>query len=189
MNLKEVIAECATDCTKPTGVNTIDHFYHQYATSSQVIDFPNYYRFLYKIGKYVNKYVELGCYKGWAAMHMVQFGADAHIVDVDNGLCSEAVEHKNITFYQRRSVDPSLISRFDDKSIDVLLIDSDHTYQTTKDEYHFWHNKVRDGGLILFDDIDYSGYGCGKFFYELDADKVSLPHLHDGGWGFGIVSV
>ncbi len=73
-------------------------------------------------------------------------------------------------------------------SADILLVDSDHTYKTTAEEFLLWEPKVKPGGLILFDDIDAPEYaeGCGKFFKELSGEKISLPHLHPENWGFGV---
>lgn len=188
MNLRELVYKYIGACEKPLGIDELDRFHDQYRLSSSVIDYPNYYRLLFYLSGYINTYVELGCYRGWAALHAVHSGANAEIIDIRSHLCDEAVNHPKISFNLGRSVEAKFVNKFDDGSVDILLIDSDHTYDTTKREYEIWEPKVRNGGLILFDDVDHCNYGCGTFYREL-SNRLDAPQLHDGGWGFGIIFI
>lgn len=40
------------------------------------------------------------------------------------------------------------------RAVDVLMIDSDHSYQSTKEELDAFGPLVRDGGVIILDDFD-----------------------------------
>lgn len=39
------------------------------------------------------------------------------------------------------------------KTIDILMIDGDHTYRGALEDYNNYHAKVRKGGIIIFHDI------------------------------------
>jgi predicted O-methyltransferase YrrM len=56
----------------------------------------------------------------------------------------------NVTFTRESSLE-----RLWDKEIDVLNIDSDHTYETTKAEILRWLPFVKVGGLVFFHDYDH----------------------------------
>ena len=42
---------------------------------------------------------------------------------------------------------------WDDKSIDILFIDTDHTAKQLYSELTLWHNKVKDNGIIVMHDV------------------------------------
>lgn len=62
-----------------------------------------------------------------------------------------------------------------DKTIDVLFIDGDHTYEGCLADINTWEPYVRDGGVILFHDADEGGVGVLKAIIEyLTTTKRSI---------------
>ncbi len=68
--------------------------------------------------------------------------------------------------------------------IDILFIDTDHTYDTTVREYKAWKPYLSDTAIILLDDLDRDG--MTKAFNEIEGYKVVYPFLNYGH-GFGVV--
>lgn len=79
---------------------------------------------------------------------------------------------------------------FDNDSIDVLLIDGDHRYESVKHDYLTWRPKVRPGGLIFLHDIDvttphYPPFGVKRFWSELEqVERAEADHV---GCGLGLI--
>ncbi len=203
MLTKQDIELLASRCDEPLNDPELNDLHQKYNEGSPREDWPNYYRFLYKLAHRLNServkgyvtLVELGCHYGAASLHFLRggngfftAGTKAHGIDVVERLKDNPKYNEHFRFYHGRSDHLAFVAFFEDASIDVLLIDSDHSYKTTADEFSLWSPKVKPGGLILFDDIDAPEYadGCGKFFKELEGEKISLPHLHPENWGFGV---
>lgn len=60
---------------------------------------------------------------------------------------SEYVEPLRMTTLQASRLWPI------EKSIGLLMIDADHSYEGVKKDFEFWSPLVADGGLIVFDDV------------------------------------
>ncbi len=200
---RDTVIQLAEKSVRPINDGVLDTLHADYDEGDGRDDFPNYYRFLYHLGYKLSGerlrgkaiLVELGCHYGAASYHFLRggnglggSGAIAYGIDVDSRVKQFIKQNENFFFCHGKSTTPSFFKSFKDKAIDVLLIDSDHTYKTTAEEFLLWEPKVKPGGLILFDDIDAPEYadGCGKFFKELAGEKISLPHLHPENWGFGV---
>jgi hypothetical protein len=69
-----------------------------------------------------------------------------------------------------------------DQSLDVLFLDSLHTYEHTIAEWRAYQRKVKPGGIAFFDDIGLDA-GMKKFWSEVQGHKVDLSHLHCSGFG------
>lgn len=67
--------------------------------------------------------------------------------------------------------------------IDLLHIDGDHSYSGVSSDFNTWVAAVRPGGAIMFHDIYAFPNDVGKFFSELEGNKVKL---NAGGPGLGI---
>lgn len=52
-------------------------------------------------------------------------------------------------------------SLFNEKKIDYLFIDGDHTYEGVKSDYYMFNHMVKRGGLIAFHDIKTVRQDCG----------------------------
>lgn len=188
----------ALKCDQPLNNAYLDLLHQTYNEGSPREDWPNYYRFLYFISNHLDIintdgrsiFIELGCHYGAASLHFIAGGMRslAYGIDVVDRIKPVVKNEDDFLFMHGRTDNPEFHKSFHDKKVDVLLIDSDHSYKTTADEFRLWEPKVKPGGLILFDDIDAPEYadGCGKFFRELAGEKLSLPHLHPENWGFGV---
>lgn len=211
MLTKEKIIELAQDCDKPTGDAFLDDLHAKYNEGSPREDWPHYYRFLYKLAPHISTYFELGFHYGSALHHVSRGNLTCRAAGLDSDpekskramsiFCGFGI-HRASSIVREYPDSFSNPTRFDlpfadyycaDDSHDAILIDTDHTYATTKEEFSLWSPKVKSGGLILFDDIDAPEYkdGCGKFFRELQEQHpdrtLSLPHLHPENWGFGVL--
>lgn len=81
----------------------------------------------------------------------------------------------------------SAITDFADKSIDILHIDGDHTYEAVKNDYLKWKDKVSPNGVILFHDIKVGSYGVWNVWEMLvkNEEKTAtfLEFKHSNGLG------
>ncbi len=204
------VLEIANNCAGPIGDPYLDHLHDTYNEGSPRDDRPQYYRFLYRLGRkyFQTRFCELGTHYGAATYHLLRGCVQGYRDFLGPSLVSsleprwgavtidvvDRIKPDIKRFFELNSCRFIMGSSIEEKNaensgpFDVLLIDTDHAYDTTKEEFRIWEPKVKPGGLILFDDIDAVEYtdGCGKFFRELEGDKLSLPHLHPDSWGFGI---
>lgn len=148
------------------------------------IDDPVYYRFLHALAPQLNNFLELGCRTGAASYHVAQGNPKTkiHCIDRKDRM---AVYHPNISFHLCDTRDAGM-PKYLGKKFDAIFVDSEHTYEQVRAEYDLWRPRVRDGGVMLFDDID-EYEGLQKFWTELPGNKFSVPQLHPERWGFGIL--
>lgn len=79
------------------------------------------------------------------------------------------------------------ITDFADKSIDILHIDGDHTFDAVKNDYLKWRGKVSPNGVILFHDTKVGSYGVWNVWEELvkkeEKEATFLEFKHSNGLG------
>ncbi len=182
---KDLILDIAATCNVPTGDAVLDGMFDGYNTNSPREDVPVYYRFLYQLSKRCPglSMIELGSYKGGASLHFLR-GGGAFSTGIDLH-----PRHDPAMFdgrFHSMTMDSLDSEPFVEGECNILLIDTDHTYDRTAKEFNLWRHAMLPGGLILFDDICAPEFGCTKFFEELEGDKLTLPELHIG-YGFGIL--
>jgi len=58
---------------------------------------------------------------------------------------------------------------FQDRSLDIVYIDGDHTYEAVVKDLAAWHPKIKKGGILCGDDIGWSGVkrAVDEFFLGL----------------------
>lgn len=194
---REIVNELVVESLKPTGDPLLDSVFDDYNSDTTSDDKPNYYRFLYRLSERFSglTMVELGARYGGASLHFLRGGSGGRAVMIDpvDKLRCDWLHGLHYKFHQCRAMDDEAIAAATAVRPDVLLIDSDHQYDSTRDEFNAYSPLVAPGGLILFDDItaDTSfcrdDFGCGRFWRELPGEKMTLPALHGGGWGFGLL--
>lgn len=65
---------------------------------------------------------------------------------------------------------------FEDKSIDIIFLDGDHTYNYLSKEISVWHPKIKDGGIISGHDYNNSGSEVNLAVDEyFGKNKVKTP--------------
>jgi len=76
-----------------------------------------------------------------------------------------------------------------DGTVDLLHIDGRHGYDDVREDFEEWITVVRDGGIVLFHDIEEreNGFGVWRLWEELAAEHPSFAFTH--GHGLGIIGV
>ncbi len=54
---------------------------------------------------------------------------------------------------ESRSDNQEIIDRFEDKTFDVIMVDGAHEYDAVLEDIRNWWPKVKDGGIMLLDDM------------------------------------
>lgn len=111
-------------------------------------------------------FLELGTWRGQATKAMLNglHGGDGLLVSVDIEDCSDAGGGENWQFVQSDSKDANAIVAAAPKlneGIDLVYVDGMHTVAQVYAEIMAWFPKVRQGGQIVFDDVDPVPYMYG----------------------------
>jgi predicted O-methyltransferase YrrM len=152
-----------------------------------------YYRFLALLAKEMNSglSVELGLCGGGGSLHMAM--ASQQVVGVDVALDYEdnirwiKRNYPNFKFLHGDSVQaaPWIYGNFGE--IDVLFIDTTHTYEQTISEYFAYLSYLSDKAIVCMDDLFRPGMDLA--WEEMPETKVRFDFLHpsqsptDGGFG------
>ena len=134
----------------------------------------------------VKTIVEIGVDCGWSMFHFARdfpeaavFGIDSYIAGPDpkSFVLSHIKKFPNADLIVKSSAEAA--AEFD-KSIDLLHIDADHSYEAVKADFEMWSPKVRNGGCVLFHDVE-SFDGVRRFFQELPGYKCQVTEHHGLG--------
>jgi predicted O-methyltransferase YrrM len=132
--------------------------------------FHHHYHILYDLGREFNSqpinYVEIGCYAGGSACLMLQ-RPNTNVISIDLGHpIPPDIVKRNVykfnklnnphTYLQGNSQTIEMVNRLTDvvDSIDIFFIDGDHSYQGVINDFSLYHNLVKSGGYIVFDDYN-----------------------------------
>lgn len=108
-----------------------------------------------------------------------------HLYSVDINDCSGVIETSNHwTFIQADSLDYEKIYPHVQGAIDILFIDTDHTYERTKAELELWGNITK--RRIFLHDTD-SHHGVRKAMIEYCLERNLMFWLIQGSNGLGII--
>ncbi len=80
---------------------------------------------------------------------------------------------------------PEVIARFE-RPIDLLHIDTEHSYSMAKAEFEAYQPYLAKGAYILFDDLHAQDDDVLRYFNELDYEKAQDDRLHPS-CGYGVV--
>lgn len=161
---------------------------------------------------------ELGTYKGTSLYSYSQaikdakldtkvFAVDSWEGDDQTGFYGEEiynhVQKMKSEYYPNVNVElmkmyfDDALSKFEDKSIDLLHIDGLHTYAAVKHDYDTWAPKVKDNGIIMFHDtmvteLEIFGktekYGVGELWEELKAANPDATYINfEHNFGLGVM--
>ena len=153
--------------------------------------------------------VELGCFSGFSYSVFCQavqtLGLDTRCAAIDTWLGDEhngfyGVEvFKTFNAYNEAhysSFSQLIRSEFEDarqyfpeRSIDLLHIDGQHSYDAVKSDYNSWRSRLSDRGVVLFHDTNVRerGFGVARLWMELSRECRSIEFLH--GHGLGVLAV
>ena len=112
--------------------------------------------------------LELGVDRGQSTKVFLNAIAEmhnSHLVSVDIRDCSSVSSCKTWQFVQESSINVQSIIQAApilDNGIDILYVDSLHTYQHVKNELYNWFPYLNKGCSIYFDDIDSGPYMFGQ---------------------------
>jgi hypothetical protein len=131
--------------------------------------------------------VEIGCFAGRSTrflMDSLEFAGKhdvkVHVIDTFEG---SGMEHSGIncnTMYDdfmrnlddyiqdervivnvNRSDNTNILNSFDDKSVFGVIVDGAHTMEAVQDDVENWWPKIKDGGMMVGDDIDWESVKQG----------------------------
>jgi len=139
--------------------------------------------------------VELGLCGGGCSLHMVLGYPDGIVLGVDftddypdNRKHLEAT-CENFKFLHMDSITAAEEYQvlYPDIYVDILFIDTNHTYEHTMAEYNAWFPNLNGNAIIVLDDLH--RLGMMKAWYEIPGHHILLDELHvgdtptDGGFG------
>jgi hypothetical protein len=118
-------------------------------------------------------YLEVGVDKGRSLWVATQVRKDVRICGVDVRVDPMIL---GTEFTQGDSVEVS--KTWADKSIDLIFIDGDHTYEGCKRDIIAWMPKLKDNGVMLFHDCDESSPGVvwavAEYYYKSHLQSFDL---------------
>ncbi len=158
-----------------------------------------YYNFLRVLVQAINARVavELGVCGGGGSYYMSMASRHCKVIGIDiareydDNISFMENTLPNFRFILDDSVEAASIIEREYKAIDLLFIDTDHTYEQTKIEFETYLPLMAGHGqaLICMDDINREG--AREYWNEIELPKVEIPVLHLGGsktdGSFGIV--
>jgi hypothetical protein len=119
---------------------------------------------------------------------------DAWAGDLHSGYCGEETYERVSKINRRkylpfsrliRSTFDEALSQFRDRSIDMLHIDGQYTYEAVKHDFESWRPKLTDRAVVLLHDTSVfeKDFGIFRYFHELSQDFPAFQFLHCGGLG------
>lgn len=156
-----------------------------------------YYRFMKVLAQNMHPKlsVELGVCGGGGSLHLAMGWEAGQVVGVDLGYTEyrENIEfikerYKNFHFWIGDSVASANQIHNDFGKVDILFIDTTHTYEQTMKEFNAYRPYLSDKAAVLLDDLFRPG--MIDAWNELKGDKLRLDYLHPGaenGGGFGVL--
>lgn len=150
-----------------------------------------YYRLLFEYVRVTNakSVMETGTFRGASALHFAAGAPEVRVLTVD---CDpqaktlvDALGAKNIEAVVARSVDIVDLVREKYAPLDVLFLDSDHSYETVMSEWKTFRPFLKDGGIAFFDDV-HMNPGMDRFWSEVTDPRLDLSPLHVKGFGAAV---
>jgi predicted O-methyltransferase YrrM len=154
-----------------------------------------YYRFLRCLAEHMQPElsVELGVCGGGASLHLC-LGSPGHVIGIDyvnsypDNVTYIQSHFQNFSFWEMDSIEAA---RLAGDPVDILFIDTVHTYERTMAEFDAWKCLLYKGSVVCLDDLFREG--MDRAWEELPGEKVRLDFLHHGGsptdGGFGCILV
>jgi len=154
-----------------------------------------YYRFLQVAARQMQPHlsVELGVCGGGGSLHLARGCPVGQVIGID-----VVEDHKeNTDFIQANfpnfklrigdSIELAQSIRMQYGLVDILFIDTVHTYEQTIKEFNAWQLYLSPGAIVCLDDLHRDG--MEQAWQDLPGHKVRLDMLHPGSTegGFGVI--
>lgn len=103
-----------------------------------------------------NKGVEICSFSGgFANPRLKDWNGKLYLIDIqkeasedDYNKALESIKKPSENDFRLRMAPNHISDLFDDESLDFVYIDSDHTYESIKNNIKLWHPKVKKGGIL-----------------------------------------
>jgi len=141
--------------------------------------------------------VELGCFVGWASAHLAAtLQANGHgklyCVDYDEKNLDGTMRNLKrlgldgvATLLLGKSTEPTVAARLPNK-IDILFIDTSHTYRDTRDEILLYSSRIGETGcIVLHDSISFPG--VRRAIAEISSTFRVLTFATESGNGLSVL--
>lgn len=171
----------------------IQHIYEDGCFGEQWFTYPNVYRLLVDKCEPSGAIVELGAWKGRSSAFLVVEAKNKspnikiHIVDTWLGSEEHTEEMKGNLYekfksnmarldglYQEHRMTTNEAAHlFEDKSLDGVFIDADHSYEAVKKDIADWMPKMRKGGILAGHDYIPTFEGVVRAVNESISDFVT----------------
>ncbi len=138
----------------------VNHMCH-YATDEELEWMTNYGESLLD-GNYIKQVVMLGAGPGVLLLALKEKNVYLKATVVDHTRCDYVIQYlrdMDAVYNTLFIVDDSVLTgnRWSGGSIDLLIVDTDHTEKTTRDEIYAWVRHVNERGTIFFHDYEAKG--------------------------------
>jgi len=155
-----------------------------------------YYRFFKLLAEEMKPKlsIELGVCGGGGSLHLAMGWPKGKVIGVDfQWDHAENVEYildkyPNFDFILDDSASSAPRIYDNNGEVDILFIDTDHTYDQTLKEFNAWKPFLSKGAAVCFDDLFRPG--MEDAWAKIPGDKIRLDYLHHGqypeGGGFGV---
>lgn len=164
----------------------------------------SYYRFMRRLAEWKkpSMSVELGVCGGGASLHLALGWSGGDVLGIDHALeypdniTYIKLECPNFYFWRRDAVESAV--EFDTvflgRRVDILFIDTVHTYESTMAEFNAWRRHLIAGSVVLLDDLFRPGMDLAWLELSgLATFSARYDHLHIGGeptdGGFGVLVI
>jgi hypothetical protein len=148
--------------------------------------YSSYYALMRLLAYRSSLCVELGVEKGRGVLSFASAKPDVRVVGIDSvkrpELDAVLNEYKNIEFL----LQPSIPAVDLGQPIDVLHIDTEHSYSMAREEFKAWQPYLADEAVVLFDDLNAMEGGVNDAFQELQHFKIREDRLHPV-CGYGVL--
>lgn len=148
-----------------------------------------YYHFMYLLVRTLSPcvVVELGVEKGRGSVSAAMAKLDSRVIGIDVNktpdIDSVVLAYPNFTFVHSPSVPvPACVPH----DMDVLHIDTEHSYGQVRGEFEAYREYLRNGAVVLFDDLHANEDSVLKYFEELPYKKFQDDRLHSEV-GYGVM--
>lgn len=157
-----------------------------------------YYRFLRVLASAKRPLVsvELGVCGGGGSLHLALGHPEGKVYGVDvANQWPDNIDHVQQTcpnfIFIREDSKQFAKGMMPNAFVDILFIDTVHTYEATLAEFEAWQPKLARNAVVVLDDL--FRVGMDKAWAELPGEKIRMDYLHIGGsptdGGFGVILI